>query len=205
MRHRSGTPTRALRGAHARKPYEGTSLSRWRRRVPMILVAVGVVCLGPSRTQTAEPEGRQHSETRSLQQFSRPLLMPSRPRSGSGNRAREARARLAELADALAALERKASPANAATVLSLRQRLARAVSDLRGNSSDRRARGGFETIERQVRSLFQDVDAAAIDPIGQRARIGVARARIAGALAPPPDTHGQVLTMSLPVQIEAQR
>jgi len=181
-----------------------------------ILAMAGIAL--PSRADPANRATRsESSEVRSIRGLSH-YVLGSGPRRSRGNAdVRLLRQRLAALRAALDEVEADPAPVRvdrmrnrkAAAVATYQAIRARASSSSRREGSSQGASGARERapipsvgsqsidVAAEMKSLWQDVDYALADPIGQRARLQLARQRIDAALEQPADLRGPSMTWRL--------
>jgi hypothetical protein len=174
-----------------RRGYIGT------RRTMLLFAALLLVWVAPSQTRTTEVLRASPTVARPTQDLARQVLMQRRAPSQQVAKARSVRARLAELAASLEALERDPSSDRVVDVLARRRAADLAVASLRGPRSGRRE-GLPGDIGSRLNQIMEQVNAAAADPIGQRARLEAAREQIDAALAQPRSESGMASTLSVP-------
>lgn len=133
----------------------------------------------------AQAARESKAEVRSIRGLSQILFHPRPSPTSTRRDTQRVRDRLAELRRTLVEVEGDPTPAR---IERLRNRKFDAVQ------ACKRLRSAFEV---EMKSLWQDVDYALVDPVGQRVRLQTARQRIDDALAQPSDLHGPSMTLLL--------
>jgi hypothetical protein len=183
-------------------------------QVLIAILAAGGIATSSLAEPAARPQVGSAGETRSIRGLSRFVLG-----SGAGHTTARAdvqllRARLAELRSTLDQVEADPAPER---VEAMRDRKAEALAAYRAwrraaartehaspatatpreHRPAARARARGVDVIAEMNSLWQDVDQAMADPIGQRVRLQLARQRIDAALARPPEMQGPSMTWRL--------
>lgn len=167
----------------------------------LLFAAVLLVWVTPSETRTAEVLPKAATVAHPTQDLARQVFMQRRAPSQLAAKARSVRTQLLELAASLEALERDPSSDRVVDVLARRRAAELAVASLRGPRSGRRGRLP-DDVGSRLNQVMEQVNAAAADPIGQRARLDVARKQIAAALVQPRVESGISSMLSVPNPIK---
>lgn len=174
-------------GSVVRDSNGGAGRRRGLQTCHALIAALMVALLAPSSLASppTRPARESKAEVRSIRGLSQVLLHAQPSQTSSSRDTRRLRERLTELRRALVELEGDPAPAR---IERLRDRKADALRACKRLRSD---------LEVELKPLWQDVDYALVDPIGQRARLQTARQRIDAALEQPTDVHGPSMTLLL--------
>jgi len=112
---------------------------------------------------------------------------------------------LIELRASLDDLERDPSPSRVDSMLTRRQMARAHLEALQGTERRPQPSQLPRKTARRMRQLWFELDTIAIDPIGQRARLALARERIEEALEQPRAKRSLGVTISTPETIEVTR